>query len=88
MQPPDDDPDPDLEAELDRDFPLGDGTADTEAIVSCPYCGEAIEITLDPGSGATQEYVEDCAVCCQPWVVTVSYDEDGNATVSAAAQDE
>jgi hypothetical protein len=75
-------------AELDEDFPLGDGVADTEATVVCPYCGEAVEIALDAGGGASQEYVEDCAVCCQPWRVSVSYDGAGGAFVSVAALDE
>jgi hypothetical protein len=70
---------------LDEDFPLGDGTADTEATVACPYCGELVTIGLDPGSGATQEYVEDCQVCCQPWQVRVYYHEDGRAEVAVAA---
>ena len=26
--------------DLDEDFPLGDGTVDTEATVVCPYCAE------------------------------------------------
>ncbi|MGH7713145.1 MAG: CPXCG motif-containing cysteine-rich protein [Gemmatimonadaceae bacterium] len=82
-----DDYDSDLEAELERDFPLGDGTADGEATVECPYCGEAVSIALDPGSGATQEYVEDCEVCCQPWRVTVVYGADGSAQVRVQAQD-
>ena len=59
---------------LDEEFPLGDGTADTEAVVRCPYCGEASEIALDPGGGASQEYVEDCPVCCRPWQVQVFRD--------------
>ncbi len=83
----DDDIDQDLEAELDRDFPLGDGTADTDATVVCPYCGEAVVIGLDPGSGATQEYVEDCQVCCQPWRVNVSYDGSGAADVAVTPLD-
>ena len=68
--------------ELEEEFPLGDGTADLEAVVECPYCGESVEITLDPGSGTKQEYVEDCEVCCQPWLVVVSYDDAGQAEVS------
>ena len=72
----------DRQEELDREFPLGDGTADLEAVVECPYCGESIEITLDPGSGGQQEYVEDCQVCCQPWQVSVQYDDEGRAVVS------
>lgn len=73
--------------ELEEEFPLGDGTADTSAEVECPWCGEATEIGLDPGSGSQQEYVEDCPVCCQPWRVSVSYAPDGSATVTAEAID-
>ena len=69
------------------DFPLGDGTADTTASVMCPYCGAANEIALDPGSGATQQYVEDCQVCCQPWDVRVTYGEDGAAEIVVEAAD-
>ena len=78
--------DPELEAELDREFPLGDGTADMEATVECPYCGEAVLIAIDPGGGESQEYVEDCQVCCQPWQVTVTYHE-GVAEVSLTPLD-
>ena len=84
---PDAEVDPDLEAELDEDFPLGDGTAETEALVVCPYCGEEVEIALDPGGGASQDYVEDCQVCCQPWRVSVAYDEDGGAAVFVTSLD-
>ena len=76
------------ELDLDRDFPLGDGTADTSGTVVCPYCGEENTVSLDPGSGEDQDYVEDCQVCCQPWRVFVHYREDGSADVTAAALDE
>ncbi|MGH7678836.1 MAG: CPXCG motif-containing cysteine-rich protein [Gemmatimonadaceae bacterium] len=69
---------------LEDDFPLGDGPADLAATVLCPYCAEEVSIALDPGSGSSQEYVEDCPVCCQPWRVTVRYDR-GSATVSVDA---
>ena len=69
------------------DFPLGDGTADTSGQVLCPYCGAPNEIALDPGSGGTQEYVEDCQVCCQPWEVRVTYGEDGAAQIEVEAAD-
>jgi hypothetical protein len=74
--------------DLDRDFPLGDGTADTSADVACPYCGEANTIEVDPGSGGSQSYVEDCQVCCQPWRVSVHYRSDGTADVTATALDD
>src|SRR5688572_9593073 len=40
---------PSRDMSLDEDFPLGDGTADVEAVVTCPYCGEPGMLTLDPG---------------------------------------
>jgi hypothetical protein len=73
--------------DLNDEFPLGDGTADTSAEVCCPYCGEISEIGLDPGSGAEQEYVEDCQVCCQPWRVRVRYDASGAAQVAIEPED-
>ena len=74
--------------DLDEEFPLGNGTADTEAEVPCPYCGEVNEIALDPGSGTEQEYVEDCQVCCRPWRVAVHYDLQGEAEVTLEPEDE
>jgi hypothetical protein len=68
--------------DLDDEFPLGDGTADTTATVYCPYCAEMVEIALDPGSGDAQQYEEDCQVCCQPWSVNVLYHGDGHAEVT------
>jgi hypothetical protein len=79
---------PDDPTRLDQDFPLGDGSAAMDAVVYCPYCNESVEITLDPGSGPTQEYVEDCGVCCQPWTVSVHYRADGGADVSVMALDQ
>ena len=65
----------------DDEFDTGDGTAQTEANVLCPYCGESVAIGLDPGGGETQEYVEDCEVCCRPMQVVVTYQPDGSAEV-------
>jgi cysteine-rich CPXCG protein len=39
--------------------------------LSCPFCGEADEIYVDPGGGDAQVYTEDCSVCCRPRVVHV-----------------
>jgi hypothetical protein len=72
---------------LDHDFPLGDGTADTDARVVCPYCASENVVFLDPGSGARQEYVEDCQVCCRPWRVRVEYAGDGSASVDLGTAD-
>lgn len=79
---------PDDHDDLEESFPLGDGSAATDAVVYCPYCNESVEITLDPGSGPAQQYVEDCEVCCQPWTVSVRYRRNGRAEVSVTALDE
>lgn len=78
----------DSEVDLEEEFPTGDGVADLSSEVHCPYCGEPVEIALDPGSGSHQEYVEDCQVCCQPWRVSVYYDQEGHAQVNVSAEDE
>jgi Cysteine-rich CPXCG len=38
-------------------------------VVTCPYCGEEIEIYLEPD--VTGSFVQDCEVCCNPWRVRV-----------------
>ncbi len=86
--PDDSDLDDDVDNGLGNDPLLGDGIADTDALIYCPYCGEEVEIAIDPGGGATQEYVEDCQVCCQPWRVTVRYASDGSAEVSVSGLEE
>ena len=57
------------------------------ATISCPYCGEYIDIAIDAATGG-QTYVEDCQVCCRPMVVMVDIDEDGEPTVSVTREDE
>lgn len=36
----------------------------------CPYCGEPIELVVDPEL-AGETYVEDCPVCCRPMVLSL-----------------
>ncbi len=45
--------------------------------VRCPYCGESFDTNVD-ASGGSQEYIEDCAICCQPIVFRLTTDSDGN----------
>jgi len=44
-------------------------------LVTCPYCGEQIEIYVEPDVRGS--FVQDCEVCCNPWRVSVSRDEAG-----------
>jgi len=46
------------------------------AIQQCPYCGEEVEVDVDPIGASTERYIEDCPVCCRPWAVHVSREED------------
>ncbi len=55
--------------------------------IDCPYCGEPIEILLD-ASLASQNYIEDCQVCCRPITLQVDIDEDGTPQVRATGEDE
>ncbi len=64
-----------------------DGVADDGASVACPYCGAPNDIGLDPSGGSTQDYVEDCQVCCQPWRVRVRWRRDGHAEVRVDVED-
>ncbi len=48
--------------------------------LTCPYCGEALEIVLDPLE--TGSLVEDCSVCCSPCQLTIDRDEWGDPLVT------
>ena len=43
---------------------------DTEFVVCCPFCGESVEIYVEPD--VVGRLVQDCEVCCQPWELTVT----------------
>jgi hypothetical protein len=38
-------------------------------LVTCPYCGEQVEVYLESDVSGT--FVQDCEVCCNPWRVRV-----------------
>lgn len=55
------------------------------ATIQCPYCWEVLNISVDP-SERQQTYVEDCQICCQPMVISASFDESGVLHVSASQE--
>ena len=57
-------------------------------VLSCPYCGETVDLDVDEGGGSRQSYVEDCPVCCQPWQVTVVRSRDGGWSATLRTSDE
>lgn len=70
------------------DHHLDEAQAEDSAEVVCPYCGELVEIALDPGGDRVQEYVQDCDVCCRPWMVRARWTPDGHVSVELSAEDE
>ena len=59
-----------------------------EAAYLCDHCGEEIVIPIDSSAGAHQQYVEDCPVCCNPILIHVNLDEEGEASVWGKAEAE
>lgn len=57
-----------------------------EASYICDACGEEIVAPLDFSQGASQQYIEDCPVCCRPNVIHVEIDEQGEADVWAQSE--
>ncbi len=56
---------------------------DDSAIFDCAFCGEANETSVDISGGSRQVYVEDCQVCCRPNQLSVLFDAEGNARITA-----
>ena len=56
--------------------------------VSCPYCGEAVELDVDEGGGSKQAFVQDCPVCCRPWQVEIESDRNGDWNATLRTEDE
>ena len=54
-----------------------------QASYVCDSCGEEIVVPIDFSAGASQEYVEDCPVCCRPNVIHVEIGEDEDVRVWA-----
>lgn len=44
-----------------------------EHFFMCPYCGEQISMLLDLSE--SQDYVEDCEVCCNPIQISFTVDD-------------
>ncbi len=55
--------------------------------VSCPYCGESIELLIDDSANG-EDYYEDCSVCCRPIRIQVSIDFEGDCQVLILRDDE
>jgi hypothetical protein len=56
---------------------------DDQFIVTCPYCGEQVEIYVEPDVRGT--FVQDCEVCCNPWRVRVVGSREDRDVIVARA---
>ncbi|MCK5395515.1 MAG: CPXCG motif-containing cysteine-rich protein [Gammaproteobacteria bacterium] len=71
--------------------------------VTCPYCGEGIELLIDDSASGhmsmdgrcqnnagafVEDYYEDCSVCCRPIRIQVSVDVEGECSVLVLRDDE
>ncbi len=52
--------------------------------VTCPYCGEQVEIYVEPD--VSGRLVQDCEVCCNPWLIRVMQ-EDGDRWLEVGRAD-
>ncbi len=57
------------------------------AAVTCPYCGEGVELLVDCPEGR-HEYVEDCQVCCRPMAIEVVVELGRPVRISASHEDD
>ena len=55
--------------------------------VTCPYCGEAYATDVDSSAGS-QEYIEDCQVCCRPILFHLHVDHSGDVSVDVRRDDD
>jgi len=55
--------------------------------ISCPYCGERVELFVDWSAGE-QAYIEDCEVCCRPMHLKIVIDQNGDPIVDARHEDD
>ncbi len=58
-----------------------------ETAVQCPYCWEEFSLLVD-ASVDSQEYVEDCEVCCRPIDFVIQVDDQDQVVVQARLQHE
>ena len=62
-----------------------------ERSIDCPYCGESIDILLEPVESDQDDathYIEDCQVCCRPIQIKITTDFNGEACVNVSHENE
>ena len=52
----------------------------------CAFCGEENELTVDPSAGRRQTFTEDCTVCCRPNLISLTLDDEGEASIEVTQE--
>jgi len=63
---------------------MTDSGLEEDFVVVCPYCTEEIEIHIEADVAGT--LIQDCEVCCNPWLVRIT-DDDGDRSISVTRAD-
>lgn len=58
-----------------------------DAVYICQWCGRNVEISIDPAGGRTQEWIEDCEMCCRPNVLNITVGTDGRDVIIDAKRE-
>ena len=63
-----------------------------ERTISCPYCGESIDVLIEPVEETQDEdaaqYIEDCQVCCRPIQIRTQVDSQGIPAITVRNESE
>ena len=51
--------------------------------VQCPYCGEVIDVELEPQA---EDFIQDCSVCCRPIQFNVEDGDEGPAVTASRTE--
>jgi len=61
----------------------------SEHAFGCPACGADVSVVLETFAEATtQQYIEDCEICCRPLVIRYSSSDHEIDSVSVTRTDE
>lgn len=58
-----------------------------ETTIDCPYCGEQINVSVEI-LDESQEYIEDCQVCCRPITFVVASTDDEYPSISVYSEND
>ena len=58
-----------------------------EQTISCPYCGELIDVIIVM-EDIDQQYIEDCQVCCQPITLVITAKDNDDLSLAVYAEND